>query len=95
MKIDKKHSNLTGQRDNEIQKKLFFNGNIEHLSEDDIDIFVNNAQITNGIQSSRHNGTHELVPNLIAQQENKFATITSQNNLVVYESSSNSKLDSQ
>ena len=41
-----------------------------------------------GPNSSRHFGTHELQPNLIAQQENKFATVTSVNGLVVYQSHS-------
>lgn len=41
----------------------------------------------NGLNSSRHLGTHELLPHLLAQQEHKFAThLTTHNGLVVYES---------
>ena len=64
------------------------------MIDDEIDYYANQALITGGgLSSSRHNGTHELVAKLIAKQENKFATITSQNNLVVFENCS-SKYDS-
>lgn len=53
--------------------------------EDDCDIIANNPNhlhffkdgMREGNCSSRHNGTHELIPSLIMQQENKFNTITS------------------
>lgn len=51
---------------NKHQKLLGSGSNNELLSEEDLDFFVNQAIITQGLQSSRHNGTHELVPNLIA-----------------------------
>jgi hypothetical protein len=46
--------------------------NLELILDDDCDLYNNyysnsNGQHYNGLHSSRHNGTHELMPNLIAQ----------------------------
>ena len=67
------------------------------LMEEDCDVIGQcgpQSAIPGGGQgSSRHFGTHELQPNLIAQQENKFASVTSHNGLVVYESQSSKPSD--
>ena len=67
------------------------------LMEEDCDVIgqcgLQSAIPGGGQGSSRHFGTHELQPNLIAQQENKFASVTSHNGLVVYESQSSKPSD--
>ncbi|CDW83552.1 UNKNOWN [Stylonychia lemnae] len=67
------------------------------LMDDDCDLFGNYVVTglnNGGMTSQRHVGTHEFQPNLIVQQENKFATLSS-NNLVVYESQSIQQQETQ